>query len=276
MWDNTGTLSVGDSTGIGTFGRLSLRNGGQVKSSGDITVLGRGVLSGDGQILANVVVGDAVNFNANSRFAVVAPGYIDESTNANVLGELHIEGDYRQVSGTLKIELGAGANDRLDVVGDVTILNAFFGPSTLEISLVGGSEPGPGQTFDILDWTGTLSGAYQTVVLPTLSNGNSWDISQLYTQGVISVSGSVNPPGDFNGNGVVDAADYVVWRKGQNASQSDYDLWRTHFGQSSNGAGSSIDSAGVPEPDSGLLLSGVVAAMLLWMERSRAGIAAYR
>src|SRR5262249_15044183 len=40
-------------------------------------------------------------------------------------------------------------------------------------------------------------------------------------------------PGDFNYDGTVDAADYVVWRKGLGTTytQSDYDTWRSHFGQ---------------------------------------------
>jgi hypothetical protein len=38
-------------------------------------------------------------------------------------------------------------------------------------------------------------------------------------------------PGDINGDGVVDAADYVAWRK-DGGTQDDYDTWRAHFGQS--------------------------------------------
>ncbi len=37
--------------------------------------------------------------------------------------------------------------------------------------------------------------------------------------------------GDYNLNGVVDAADYVVWREGA-GSQSEYDIWRANFGHS--------------------------------------------
>ncbi|MCC7474065.1 MAG: hypothetical protein IT425_01610 [Pirellulales bacterium] len=53
--------------------------------------------------------------------------------------------------------------------------------------------------------------------------------------------------GDYNGNGVVDAADYVIWRK-NGGTQSEYDDWRTNFGPpvgsgSGLGAGSSV-----PEP----------------------------
>jgi hypothetical protein len=54
-------------------------------------------------------------------------------------------------------------------------------------------------------------------------------------------------PGDFNNDGTVDAADYVVWRNGLGTSytQPDYDVWRDHFGQT---LGASSLRATVPEP----------------------------
>ena len=41
-------------------------------------------------------------------------------------------------------------------------------------------------------------------------------------------------PGDFNQDGTVDAADFVVWRKGLGTTytQSDYAIWRANFGHS--------------------------------------------
>ena len=62
--------------------------------------------------------------------------------------------------------------------------------------------------------------------------------------------------GDYNANGVVDAADYVLWRKGALAAdgtgdtvvdQADYDFWRERFGNVS-GAGAGLSSTSVPEP----------------------------
>jgi hypothetical protein len=85
-------------------------------------------------------------------------------------------------------------------------------------------------------------------------------------------------PGDFNYNGVVDAADYVVWRKGLGTTftHSDYDVWRANFGQTSgNGAaGYSLGvstqtlSAIVPEPATALLLYMAVFTMLLHTRQS--------
>src|SRR5205823_6477271 len=38
-------------------------------------------------------------------------------------------------------------------------------------------------------------------------------------------------PGDFNNDNVVNAADYVFWRK-NGLDANSYNLWRTHFGPS--------------------------------------------
>jgi hypothetical protein len=51
------------------------------------------------------------------------------------------------------------------------------------------------------------------------------------------------PPleGDYNLDGTVDAADYVVWRK-NDGTQSGYDIWRANFGKAADG-GAALPSA---------------------------------
>lgn len=93
-------------------------------------------------------------------------------------------------------------------------------------------------------------------------------------------SGSVNlaPPattGDYNGNGVVDAADYVVWRDtlteaanpaGSGADgdgdgtigQGDYDYWLARFGITVPAAGADSHVTSVPEPSAVVLMSWVL------------------
>jgi hypothetical protein len=78
-------------------------------------------------------------------------------------------------------------------------------------------------------------------------------------------------PGDFNGNGTVDAADYSTWRdhlggthnlngngdetggSGGLVDQADYNLWKANFGNS--GSGGSLGSSAVPEPGTLALLA---------------------
>ena len=66
--------------------------------------------------------------------------------------------------------------------------------------------------------------------------------------------------GDFNGDGAVDAADYVVWRK-NDGTQQGYNTWRGHFGQTANSGAAATPNA-VPEPSSLALLTLVVPALL--------------
>jgi hypothetical protein len=139
--------------------------------------------------------------------------------------------------------------------------------STLQVSLINGFKPVAGNTFDILDW-GSLSGTFNSIQLPTLANGLQWNASQLYTTGVFSID-VAGIPGDFNHNGVVDAADYVVWRKGLGTTytQSDYDVWRTYFGQTAGSGAGAVANAAVPEPSAPVLM--IIAAAGYCLRRNR-------
>jgi hypothetical protein len=85
--------------------------------------------------------------------------------------------------------------------------------------------------------------------------------------------------GDYNGNNVIDAADYTVWRDAVTTgatilindaspgtvNEADFSYWRTHFGESiGGGAGAGAESAAVPEPASGLLIVVGILGPLLW------------
>jgi hypothetical protein len=70
-------------------------------------------------------------------------------------------------------------------------------------------------------------------------------------------------PGDYNGDGAVDAADYVVWRKDPAAfgGPDGFETWRSNFGNSSGGGSSVIADSTVPEPTN--LAAVVIAASIL-------------
>ncbi len=91
---------------------------------------------------------------------------------------------------------------------------------------------------------------------------------------------SITPlAGDYNEDGVVDAADYTVWRDsfGQSGSglaadgdgsgtidDGDYTIWKTHFGETA-GAGSLTGTAAVPEPTGFVLL--MIGSLILLLRR---------
>ena len=66
--------------------------------------------------------------------------------------------------------------------------------------------------------------------------------------------------GDYNGNGVVDAGDYVWWRK-NDGTPTGYSTWRANFGRT-GGAASGLDVTSVPEPMSGVMV--VIALMVFF------------
>jgi thiol-disulfide isomerase/thioredoxin len=70
--------------------------------------------------------------------------------------------------------------------------------------------------------------------------------AEIYNATQLALTQSVN--GDYNHNGTVDAADYVVWRNGLDNMYTfaDYAVWRAHFGQAAK-LGASANAA-VPEP----------------------------
>jgi Electron transfer DM13 len=86
-------------------------------------------------------------------------------------------------------------------------------------------------------------------------------------------------PGDYNSNGVVDAADYTVWRNTLGSTtdlsangdddgssqdlidQADYEFWKSHYDPSSAGSGSAPATAAVPEPRSEVVLIVAIAAL---------------
>ena len=69
--------------------------------------------------------------------------------------------------------------------------------------------------------------------------------------------------GDFNGDTVIDAADYTSWRDGLGTkfSRTDYDVWRANFGRTIAGT-ASFPFNQAPEPTPGTMLLLAVASML--------------
>jgi hypothetical protein len=112
------------------------------------------------------------------------------------------------------------------------------------VGVAGGGDPDGGFESDSWDYF-----AMQTAGTST-SDEFDWLIDNFKVELFGSNAGL---DGDFNNDGNVDAADYVVWRK-NGLSEADYNLWRENFGETSGpGAGGSTYGA-VPEPVSAALL----------------------
>jgi hypothetical protein len=124
----------------------------------------------------------------------------------------------------------------------------------------------------IVDLDGASNGALDAAGRPIINDLRYWN-SQLT---------GADLPGDYNSNGVVDAGDYLAWRKSLgNAAAlpndstdgvdfSYYERWRLNFGQAVNGTGSgslATAQSQIPEPAMVFELE-IGAAILLCLGRS--------
>jgi len=120
---------------------------------------------------------------------------------------------------------------------------------------------------DILQSMGSNGFGATGFVPPLPSNNYTFWIQQLNFEPTeyqfeFLLSGPAGVAGDYNNNGTVDAADYVLWRNGgplQNeiatvgsVTPEDYTEWKARFGNVS-GSGAGLYSAAVPEPATVLL-----------------------
>ena len=88
---------------------------------------------------------------------------------------------------------------------------------------------------------------------------------------------SAGVPGDYNGNGGVDAADYVLWRNGgplQNevdtpgtVNAADYTAWRARFGSTSRAGSGSLSIDPIPEPSTVVLTALALLAFYIFPSR---------
>jgi hypothetical protein len=123
-----------------------------------------------------------------------------------------------------------------------------------------------------VDASGTkwLYGQNQTTPLETLMSsglGNSFSMSVPF-RSIVALLIDATLQGDFNRDGMVDSADYVVWRKTLNQTvtrgngadgdangivqQADFNIWRANFGATSGGV--ALAPATVPEPSAAILI----------------------
>ncbi len=256
------TVEVNSGVTLTTYSGINIESIGVVALAGgaldaQFVEIAGGTLRGAGQIVTG---SGPIPGQVENRGGTVAPG--------TEVGKLEIEGRFASDSaGTLAIDLGgliaATQYDKLAVDGSV----AIAGTLAVALADLGGGTfvPSVGDAFTIITATDAISGSFGTLVAP---GGYNWNL----TYGTNSVTLSIGVPGDYNDNGIVDAADYTVWRNSLGASvgilpadgdgsgsvdAGDYAIWKMHFGES---LGSGGGSSAVPEPASlRLLLFALVA-----------------
>ncbi|MEX0610540.1 MAG: autotransporter-associated beta strand repeat-containing protein [Pirellulales bacterium] len=273
-------------------GHLEVMNG--LLANGATITLEDGVLTADSIALTGggtfAFLGGTLHvgiFNGNltNQGGALAPGASAGSTT--------IIGNYTQQAGAkLEIEIGGtsagGTYDLLNFTG-MSILGG-----ELQLAMLGGFAPSASDTFTVLNAGGGIFSVFANVTtgqrLTTVDGDGSFLVhygpGSAFNQNqiVLSAFEAVLLPGDYNEDGVVDAADYIVWRKtlgqfgfalaadgnGNNeVDPGDYNIWRAHFGETA-GAGAHVDStssarSAVPEP--GTCFGFLMASGVLWAKK---------
>lgn len=171
-----------------------------------------------------------------------------------------------------KLELGAAFN--LDVmVSNAANVLASLGADELDYSVTTSGDVfgsfldqvdlalGDGNVHQVTLDTST-PGIKSGVITVQSSSPMAKDALQMFSVNFEVLSNALL--GDYNKDGTIDAADYVVWRSNpesldndatpESVSIEDYEYWRDHFGEMLSGEGAGNVHAAVPEPSTWLML----------------------
>jgi hypothetical protein len=221
---------------------------------GDVYLSEGGTIGGIGSVTGTIYAADgSVISIGNSPGELAVDDFVFESGNhdfevelADAEGSAGDDWDLLNVSGNLSFEAGATINIDLN-------------------SLAADGQPGMADNFESTQayaWTIASADSITGFDLATFlidasafvgAGSDSFSIEkQLDDILLLYEPASVLE----NGDGIVDAADYVVWRK-LGSSQPQYDAWRSNFGDTlgqGGGAGFASSQPAVPEPATALLL----------------------
>ncbi|MCC6494056.1 MAG: hypothetical protein IT424_13665 [Pirellulales bacterium] len=240
---NARTLTIAASSHVAFNSRLAAGARGFIVNEGRFTGVGR-------------VQGDLLNFPGG----IVAPGLA-----AGGVGQLTVSGDFVQSSAArLAVELAGAAPGQFD---SLAIDGRADVQGQLEISLVAGYQPLPGDQFELLTAAGgidvaslLLSGEWQGFQ-PLLENDGQSLMLQ-YVDADFNGDSQINgldlaawrtdfgrqdpnhSQGDANGDGYVDGADFLVWQR-QHAPHA-----------------AIVSAATVPEPGPGASLVWILGTLL--------------
>jgi hypothetical protein len=250
-----GTVSIGNRDTATT----TTANGLYKISAGTLNIIGTVPTPPATQTALNIAPNGTGEFRVVGDDATIAlTGDLVVNSTANGTGKLAFELETGDLLSQISVTGNATFNANSILAFDAT--NASPTQSTYNL-LTATAITDSGLVFN-----GPAGWSFQIV-----AGGNGQILKAIQT-------GAAGVPGDYNNNGVVDAADYVLWRNGgplQNevdtpgtVNAGDYTAWRSRFGNTS-GAGAGTQAALVPEPVGLLLCTSAALALAAVRRRGR-------
>jgi autotransporter-associated beta strand protein len=279
--------TTGSQAAIG--GRVILS--GAINSSGESQVINN---NGGGNSTPdwddNVFTNKAFDFAAAEHTIDVADGTLTFTSRAP---SYPLEITTIQPEGAIITKVGAGTLRfenavQTDFAGATKVLDGTLSLARPALADAADVYVATGATLD-LDFSGVdvvnslfIDGMSQLTGTWGSPTSSAEHMSPLLTgSGILQVTTFVEPvlPGDYNGDHVVDAADYTVWRDnlgtttelpndlvGGEIGAAQYDQWKQHFGASDLGSGS---IAAVPEPTAAVAAALGIVCLTIGASRRR-------
>jgi hypothetical protein len=279
------TITINPATSFTNGGTLEAINGGNLtvplgytQSAGTTRLSGGGTISAIDPLVPTTlhtitVAGGRLEASGTITANVANSGTLVPGAP---ISKLQITGDLT-LSPTSALQIDIGGNvqgtgyDFISEAGN-TALNLN---GTLSVTLTGGYSLSNTDSLIILASNQPITGTFSNLV-----NGRVTATDGVTSLGVAVIGNVVvvaKLPGDYNGNGIVDAADYTVWRDGLGGkyTQSHYDVWKANFGKIA-GSGAAVTGgdvanlpSNVPEPATLTLIILAIAGSSVRQPRAR-------
>jgi T5SS/PEP-CTERM-associated repeat protein len=283
-----GSSDAPGGNGLSNLGVLAF-SAGHADIYGDVTNQASGkIVAAGGSVVTfydDVINNGDIRTNVGSRSV-----FFGDVTGAGSFtggGDVELNGDLRPGNSPANVSFGGNvvisptAGIEIELAGKIkgaaydalTIAGAASLSGALNVSLLAGYVPTFGDVFEILTAGDGIDGTFDSESLPAIGGGLLFDV--IYETQAVKLA-VVGTPGDYNYDGIVDAADYIIWRKTSTQTGSglpadgnqngavdpeDEDVWENHYGQSNHSGSGSGQRAATPEPATVVL----VAACLMLM-----------
>jgi hypothetical protein len=276
---------------LGTSGTETIHSAAGIQVGEGVTqvaivTVNHSILSADEGGNVFIQTGSILSVTNGGMIQTSGPGTLTNAAGGTVKllsgGRASVAG-YSQVAGS-HLNIGLGGAAALDCGKLIDNAAATFA-GTLDVTLQNSFAPTANQSFDLFDFT-SETGSFATINLPAVGAGGSWDLSNLYTTGVIKLTALMS--GDANLDGTVDVGDLgalatnygttsgATWAQGDfdnngGVNVGDLGVLATNYGKTVGGGGGIANVASVaavPEPGAGMLLGSAAVAMI-WRRSAR-------